>query len=307
MRAETVERVLDAPLKVLVERRLGTRLVVIRHRLGQDRPVAGFLQIRGHAQDQPEGIVVEVAADRVVAALGERLVLVVRAARGQLRRGDVQDALARPRRHHVDEAEQILVGVAEPHPAADPRLEVRRRPGHVERDHALVRVPDVDHPVGVLVGRGHLEDAERPFPVRAQIGERRVRGRGVKVLRNDRFDGPFVDRLRAGRIELGICRVFVVPQQEDDLPAFAGLEGQLDVVRADRLPAVGDRIERLAARHGRGVIPAVVRSQERLRVGCQSRPAARSRRRRRSDRGAPGTRSCGRSPPLPRPPPPGRC
>ena len=70
---------------------------------------------------------------------------------------------SRPRRDHVDEAEQVLVGVAKPHPAADPRLEIRCRPGHIERDHALVRVPDIDHPVGVLVGRRYLQDAERPF------------------------------------------------------------------------------------------------------------------------------------------------
>ena len=59
--------------------------------------------------------------------------------------------------NHMHEAEQILVGVAKPHPPADARLEVRRRPGEVERDHALVGVPGVDHAVDVLVRRRHLQ------------------------------------------------------------------------------------------------------------------------------------------------------
>ena len=84
------------------------------------------------------------------------------------------------------------------------------------------------------------------------------------------LDGPLVDRLRAGRVELGVRRVFVIPQQEDDLPALAGLERQLDVVRADRLPAVRDRVERRAARHGRGVVPAAVRPQERVALRIEA-------------------------------------
>jgi hypothetical protein len=49
---------------------------------------------------------------------------VVGAAGLQLRRRDVEDPLARPRRDHVHEAEQVLVGVAEAHPAA--RCRTRR-------------------------------------------------------------------------------------------------------------------------------------------------------------------------------------
>ena len=83
---------------------LGAGLVVVRHRLVEDARVAGLLDVGGHAQDQPQRVVVEAGADVVVAALGERLVLVVGAAVGELRRGDVEDALARPLRDHVHEA-----------------------------------------------------------------------------------------------------------------------------------------------------------------------------------------------------------
>ena len=67
-------------------------------------------------------VVVEVAADLGVALLGQRLVLVVAGAVGELGRGDVEDALAGAAGDHVDEAEDVLVRVAEAHAAADARL-----------------------------------------------------------------------------------------------------------------------------------------------------------------------------------------
>ncbi len=77
VRADALERIADAALQVLVKRRLAARLVIIGHRLIQNRPVAGLFEIGRHAEHQPERIIVEIAADVVVAALGEGLVLVV--------------------------------------------------------------------------------------------------------------------------------------------------------------------------------------------------------------------------------------
>ena len=109
VRAETVECILDRAPKMLVERRFGTRLVVEHHRLVEDREVAGLLEIGGDADDQPVRIVVEVAADVVVTLLGQRLILVVGATARQLRGREIEDAFAGPRRHHVHEAQKILV------------------------------------------------------------------------------------------------------------------------------------------------------------------------------------------------------
>ena len=131
----------------------------------------GFLEVSGDAEDQPVRIVVEIAADVIVAALGERLILVIRAAGLELRGRQVEDAFARARGNHVDEAEQILVGIAEAQAAADARFVKRGRARHVERGHALVGVPDVDHPVGVDVGRLDLIDAEQVVPILAQASE----------------------------------------------------------------------------------------------------------------------------------------
>ena len=93
VRAEVVQRVVQRPLQVLGERRLGAGFVLVSHRRVEDVPVAGFLEVGHDRQRQPERIVVEAAADRVVAALGEGLELVIRAAALQLRRRQVEDAL----------------------------------------------------------------------------------------------------------------------------------------------------------------------------------------------------------------------
>ena len=90
---------------------------------------ARLLEVGGDGEDQPQRVVVEAGADGVVAALGQRLVLVVGAAGRELGGGDVEDPLARPVRNHVHEAEQVLVRVAEAHAPADAGLEVARPSG----------------------------------------------------------------------------------------------------------------------------------------------------------------------------------
>ena len=124
--------------------------------------------------DQPQRVVVESGSDRVVSALGERLVLVVRAAVLELSGRDVDDALARALGNQVHKAKQVLVGVAEAHAAADPGLEVRGRTRHVVGHHALVLVPDVDHPVELVVGRVHRVRAQQVVPIGVELGELRV-------------------------------------------------------------------------------------------------------------------------------------
>ena len=109
MRAEALQCIREAALKVVIERRFRTGLIVVRDGLVEDAPVSGLLQISRDADDEPMRIVVEAAANIVVAALGQRLVLVVGAAGGQLRGGQVEDAFAGARRRHVDKAEQILI------------------------------------------------------------------------------------------------------------------------------------------------------------------------------------------------------
>ncbi len=232
LRAQAIERVLDRALEVLVERSLGARLVVEWKPLVEDRRVAGLLQVGRDGENQPGRVIVEPGADIEVAALRERLVLVVRAAGRQLGRGDVEKSLAGPGGDHLDESEEVLARVPEPDPATDPRFEERRRARDVERDHALVRVPDVDHPVDVLVARPRLVRPDEVGPARAQRLERCLdRGR-LEVASDRRPDAPLVDPLGARWIELRVRGVLGVAQDELDLPRLAGPDLEANMVRA---------------------------------------------------------------------------
>ena len=176
-----------------------------------------------------------------------------------------------------------------------PALKGRGRARDVEGHHHLVGIPDVDHPVGVFVRGGDREGAQQLVPMRTQRLKGLLHLIDLAIARDDRLRPALVDDWRVGGIELLRAGILGIAQQEDHLALFAGGKLEADVMCADRLPAVGDRIRkagpspRPAARPSRGTAP------ERPRAGCQSLPAARSRRSRRSDRVALGIRSCDRS------------
>src|SRR5579875_1515321 len=113
--AEALGGVLQAAAEVVVYGGLGARSVVVGRRLLEDGCVPGLLQVGSHRQHQPEGVVVEARADGVVAPFGQRLVLVVGAAAGQLGGRDVDYALAGALGDHVHEPEEVLGGVAKAH------------------------------------------------------------------------------------------------------------------------------------------------------------------------------------------------
>ena len=119
MLPDAIQRILDAAAQMLIQRFFAARLVVEGDRLVEDVPIAALFDISRDAQHQPKRIVVEIASDGVVAAFGERLILVIRAAVFKLGRGDVEDAFAGARRNHMHKAKQVLIRVAEAHPAPD--------------------------------------------------------------------------------------------------------------------------------------------------------------------------------------------
>jgi hypothetical protein len=59
MGTEPLERVVDRPPEVVRERPLAAGLVVVRDRLVEDREVAGLLDVGGHREHEPGGVVVE--------------------------------------------------------------------------------------------------------------------------------------------------------------------------------------------------------------------------------------------------------
>lgn len=154
---------------MLLKRHFGAGCVVPRHGLGENREVARFLDVVHRAEYQPHRIVVESAADVVVAPAGEGLVLVVAPAVLELRGGDVEDALPCTVRHLMHEPHQVLVRIAETHAPAYAAFEIAGRAREAERDHTLVLVPDVDHPVEPRLAALDAERAEQPVPIGAQL------------------------------------------------------------------------------------------------------------------------------------------
>ena len=272
VRPEVFLHVVERAAHVLEERRARVGIVVERHGLFEDRPIPGLAHVGGHARDEPERVVVEAAADVVVAALRERLVLVVGAAVGLLRGGDVEDALARALGHEVHEPQQVLVRVAEAHAAPDARLEVRGAARHVEGHHALVRVPDVDHAVQAIVGRRDAVVAEHAGP---PVGERLERGvhlLGARELLDERARPRLVQDARAVLLPLVVAWVLDVAEREDERLLLTGRERHGEAVRRDGRPAARDGVARRARRHDARPREVTVLAQGTSRGRCRRSP-----------------------------------
>ena len=165
----------------------------------------------------------------------------------------------------VDEPEQVLVRVPEAHAPADAGLEHRRRARQVERHHALVGVPGVDHPVDVRVAGRHLE-RRRAAPPRSPAGPR-GRRRPVPAAGSGRCTARARDvsgRREPGGSNLPSAGFSRVAEDERHVARLAGLQHQRRLERPDRLPAVGDRAGHRAALDRERPVPAPVRPEERL-------------------------------------------
>ena len=81
----------------------------------------------------------------------------------------IQDPFPGASRDQVNKAEQILTGVTETHASSDTGFIVLSAAGHIESDHALVLIPDIDHSVNFRAAAGDMEAGEKPFPVFIQM------------------------------------------------------------------------------------------------------------------------------------------
>ena len=81
---------------------------------------------------------------------------------------DIQYSLAGTLRNQMDETEQILAGVTEPHPTADTGFVIRSASGHIEGNHALVLVPDIYHAIHFPGVRGNMISGQQRCPVMAK-------------------------------------------------------------------------------------------------------------------------------------------
>ncbi|MNE05414.1 hypothetical protein D3C80_979750 [compost metagenome] len=69
----------------------------------------------------------------------------------------------------MHKAEQILVGITEAHAAADTGFKVGSRTGHVECNHTLIWIPNVNHTVQFVVVAVDLIFGQQVFPISCQF------------------------------------------------------------------------------------------------------------------------------------------
>ena len=237
VRAEMCLCKIEAPAQMLHERFGQLRIVVEVDLLVQDAPVTGLAKIGVRPGNQPQRVVVEAAADRQIPLLGQGLILVIGAAVRELRRRDVQDALTRTLRNHMDKAKQILAGVTEAHASAHAAFEVAGAAAHVEGHHALVLVPDIDHAVELLVPAVYLIPAQKFRPEGLQRLHRPVECLIVRKTRHHGLRGLFVDHVRT--LPLFLHGVLDISQAEHQAVALSRAQREVKLLRRDRLPAMG--------------------------------------------------------------------
>ena len=268
MRALVVDHMVEAVLQVLQQGAAIVGVAVVGSRLIQDGEVAGLLDVGRCTGDQPQRIVIEAAADVVVALLGQGLVLMVAAAIAELGGSDIQDALTGALRDLVHEAQQILGGIAEAHAAANATLKHGGGTAHIEGHHALVGIPDVDHAAQLLIVSGEGVGGEQVIPV----GLQRIEGSLDLLVGSQAVDQglgrSLVDHAR--RDELLLHGHFHIAQDEVVLLALTRLEGDLHLMSRHGLPAGGHGIAHLAGHDRLGRVKAVVQAQEGLHVGIET-------------------------------------
>jgi len=148
----------------------------------QNGEVSRLLHIGAHGTHQPQGVVVEAAADVVVAPLGQGLILMIGGAVGELDGGNVQNPLPGTLGDNVHEAVQVLTGIPEAHAPAGAGLIVAGGAAQIEGDHALILVPDIHHPVQLFLPGAKLIAAQQAVPIAAQGCKGSIYGSGVGIF-----------------------------------------------------------------------------------------------------------------------------
>ena len=262
----------QAAAQMLHQRRRVFRPAVKGHLLVQEGTVACFPQVCAHTGDEPQRVVVEAAPHVQIALFRQRLILVIGAAVRELGGGDVQNALPRPARHQMHEAQQVLAGIPKAHAPAGAAFIIAGAAAHIERHHALVLVPDIDHTVQLFVAGAQRKARQQPIPVRGQRGQRGVNLRVRGIAGQHGAGAAFFHH--AGRGPFFPGRVFNISQYKNKAAAFARGQRHVQLMHAHRCPAVGDAARTRAPFHRQRPGRAAVRPQKRIpaRVETVGRP-----------------------------------
>ena len=137
----------------------------------------------------------------------------------------------------MDDAGEVLVGIAEAHAPADAALEITGAPAEEEGDHALVLVPDVHGPVQFRHVGFHGETPQEVVPVGFQGSEGRI---DLLPGREGFHHRPCLGLVDHGRgDELLLRRILHIAKDEDQFRGLPGFQRQVEPVRGDRAPAMG--------------------------------------------------------------------
>ena len=263
-----IHRIMEAAAQMFHQRLRLALVVVKRHAFTQDAQISRLLDICRHAENQPERVVVEARTHVEIAALGQRLILMIGAAVRELRRRNIQNTFAGARGNQMHKAKQILCGIAEAHAAANAGFIVAGRTGHVERHHALILVPEVDHAVETRFAALHLIDGKQTIPIPGQLVKGRVKLRFAAELLHQLVGGRFIDDVR--RDELLFLRILAVTQHKHETHAFARLQCAAQIVAADGRPSAGDAVRAPVFKHGARLAKTIVRAEEAFAIGVEA-------------------------------------
>ena len=158
----------------------------------------------------------------------------------ELSGSDVNDTLLCALRNQMHEAEQILTGVTEAHAASGTGFVVGSGTGHVEGDHTLVLVPDIDHAVDFFIGRIDCIFCKQCIPVFIQLCEGGIDLRIGLEAGEQLFCRCFIDDTRL--FPFLFFWIFSVAEHKDQAAGFSRGKRETDLVCGDRRPAACDGI-----------------------------------------------------------------
>ena len=168
----------------------------------------------------------------------------------------------------MNEAHQVLVGVAEAHAAANPAFEEGGAAAHIESHHTLVLVPDIGHSVHTAVRGADTETPKQVFPVESELAEGFVSFfAAVEALYHLLGCGSVEQSVRG---ELFFLWVLHIAQYEDQAAAFARSKGQIQEVRGNGAPAVSDAVSGLSLHYRFRRVEAVICTKETLPVSVEA-------------------------------------
>ena len=203
----------EGTFQVLHQRLCLGGIVVEINLLVENREISGLFEVGGTSGDQPERVIVEAASDIHVSFFRQWLVLMVCASVFKLGSGNIEQTLSCAVRNQMNEAEQILTGITESHTTAGAGFEVGCRTGHVESNHALILVPDINHASQLLVCTGKGIFCQQAIPVGSKLGKCCVNLLVGLIVGEHLFCRLFVDHARS--FPFVIRCILTVAENED--------------------------------------------------------------------------------------------